>query len=291
MEKQLNRRNFIGTGLTGAIAMNIGAASVASAKKAKVKKTSCKIGLILYTLRDYLKTPDDIARTLEKVKKIGYDCVEITSCEAVSPTELSKILKQNELQAVSAHTGWGGISGDIQAVVDQNKAIGNSHIVVSSMPGEFRNGEGYMKFAKLMSEAGVKLAEAGMTLGYHNHSFEFIKYNGRTGQEILITESDPKLFNFEIDTYWVQHGGADPASFINQVAGRAPTVHMKDMVMTDKGQVYAEVGEGNLNWPAILKACKKAKSQYCIVEQDSCQRDPFESVAMSIRNMKSWGLS
>jgi sugar phosphate isomerase/epimerase len=291
MEKQLNRRNFIGTGLTGAIAMNMGAASLASAKKDKVKKTSCKIGLILYTLRDYLKTPDDIARTLEKVKKIGYDCVEITSCEAVSPTKLSKILKQNELQAVSAHTGWGGISGDIQAVVDQNKAIGNSHVVVSSMPGEFRNGEGYMKFAKLMSEAGAKLAEADMTLGYHNHSFEFIKYNGRTGQEILITESDPKLFNFEIDTYWVQHGGADPASFINQVAGRAPTVHMKDMVMTDKGQVYAEVGEGNLNWPAILKACKKAKAQYCIVEQDSCQRDPFESVAMSIRNMKSWGLS
>jgi len=56
-------------------------------------------------------------------------------------------------------------------------------------------------------------------------------------------------------------------------------------------RVFAEVGEGNLNWPAILEASEAAKVQYYIVEQDTCQRDPMESIAISLRNMKSWGLA
>ena len=56
----------------------------------------------------------------------------------------------------------------------------------------------------------------------------------------------------EIDTYWIQHGGGDPAAWIEKVAGRIPCVHLKDMAMgADGQQLMAEVGEGNLNWAAI----------------------------------------
>ncbi len=292
MSKSLNRRNFIGTGLTGAVALNAGFASIASSQSGMSSPDQpCKIGLILYTIRDFLKTAEDIAKSFEKVKKIGYDIVEITSCDAVSAEQLAKILSENGLRAVSAHTGWDAVSKDPQKVIDQNKAIGNTHIVVSSMPGSFQSEEGYKNFAKMMSETGAKLAEAGMTFGYHNHSFEYTHYNGVSGQEILVSQSDPKYFNFEIDTYWVQHGGGDSASWIEKVAGRVPTVHMKDLVIFENKPIFAEVGEGNLNWPAILAACQKSQVKYCIVEQDTCQRDPFESIAISIKHMKSWGLS
>jgi sugar phosphate isomerase/epimerase len=62
------------------------------------------------------------------------------------------------------------------------------------------------------------------------------------------------------------------------------------MAIQEKKQIMAEVGEGNLNWPAILDACKTAGVEWYLVEQDVCQRDPFESLAISLRNMKSWGL-
>ena len=96
---------------------------------------------------------------------------------------------------------------------------------------------------------------------------------------------------FEIDTYWIQHGGGDPASWIRKLKGRLPLVHLKDMGISKGKQVMTEVGEGNLNWQEILSACKDAGLIWYIVEQDICQRDPFESLGISLRNLKGMGLS
>jgi len=134
------------------------------------------------------------------------------------------------------------------------------------------------------------MKERGLTFGYHNHSFELEKFDGKTGLEILYGESDPDVFTAEIDTYWIQHGGGDPAAWIRRVAGRSPLVHLKDMVMRGSEQLMAEVGEGNLNWPAILEACREACVEWYIVEQDVCQRDPFESLGISLRNLQAMGL-
>ena len=288
MKDALQRRQFLAAGATAAVAASAGFSQTAVAATTADEP---EIGLILYTLRDFLKSRDDIARTFEKVKNIGYNNVEITSCDAVSNSELAKLLKDNGLKAVSTHSSFDRMRNDMDKIVDEHKEIGCSHMCVGSMPGDMRNDKnGYVEFAKQASEVGQRLAEHGMTFGYHNHNFEFHHFDGISGQEILRSESDPKAFNFEIDTYWIQAGGADPAQWIEKAAGRVPTVHMKDMLMLDGKQVFAEVGAGNLNWPAVLAACNKAKPQYVIVEQDQCYRDHFESIALSIKNMKSWGL-
>lgn len=291
MSASFNRRSFIGTGVAGALALNTGVPLIAQGEEKAKNRPSGKIGLVLYTIRDFLKTPDDFARSLEKVKKIGYDCVELAGSNAVAPPQLAKLLKDNGLQAVSAHTGWEAVEQNLPKLIEDSKTIGNNHMIVSSMPVPFQNEEGFKTFAKKMSEAGAKFAEAGIAFGYHNHNFEFVRYSGRTGEEILMTESDPKLVAFEIDTYWVQYGGADPAAWIERAAGRIPIVHVKDIVTVGREPVFAEVGEGNLNWPAILQAGQRAGAKYYFVEQDTCQRDPFESITLSIKNMKSWGLS
>ena len=89
----------------------------------------------------------------------------------------------------------------------------------------------------------------------------------------------------------MQHGGADPAAWVRKVAGRMPVVHLKDMVILEGKQIMAEIGEGNLNWPAILGACKETKVEWYAVEQDVCQRNPFESLKISYDNLKAMGLS
>jgi len=137
---------------------------------------------------------------------------------------------------------------------------------------------------------GRRLAERGLCLGYHNHSFELERFNGRTGLEILYEESDPRFLQSEIDTYWIQHGGGDPAAWIRKLAGRAPVVHLKDMAVIENKPTFAEVGEGNLNWPAILAACREAGTEWYVVEQDTCQGDPFDSLATSYRNLRAMGV-
>src|SRR6266496_4460 len=56
-----------------------------------------QIGAQLYTLRDYLKTPADIAKTLARVRKLGYEAVQVSGAGPIDPAELAKILKNEGL--------------------------------------------------------------------------------------------------------------------------------------------------------------------------------------------------
>jgi sugar phosphate isomerase/epimerase len=135
-----------------------------------------------------------------------------------------------------------------------------------------------------------RLAAGGLVFSYHNHSFELEKFGDRIALKILYEDSDPEYFHSEIDTYWIAHGGGDPAEWIRSLKGRASIVHFKDMTMKGNTQIMAEVGEGNLNWPAIISACKQAGTEWYIIEQDTCQRNPFDSLAISLNNLRQMGI-
>lgn len=251
--------------------------------------TQSRIGAQLFTLREYLKTPEDIAKSLKKVREIGYEAVQLSALGPIDIDELTKIIEGEGLFPCATHVGWDDLRERPQSVIDDHKKLGCPHVAIGSMPAEYRNEEGYRRFAKEASEVAGTLAEAGLTFSYHNHDFELERFGDQTGLEILVNESDSVL-GFEIDTYWIQRGGGDPAAWIKKVKGRIPLVHFKDMAVQGRDAIMAEVGEGNLNWPAILDACKEAGVEWYLVEQDICQRDPFESLAISLRNLKEMGI-
>jgi sugar phosphate isomerase/epimerase len=62
------------------------------------------------------------------------------------------------------------------------------------------------------------------------------------------------------------------------------------LIHLDRTQYMAEVGEGNLNWQAILPAAKEAGVEHILVEQDICYRDPFDSLELSLKNLKAMGV-
>lgn len=250
-----------------------------------------KIAAQLYTVRDFTKTPRDIATTLKKVKKIGYGAVQLSALGPIEPEELKRILNNEGLVVCVTHTPYERICNEMDKVIYEHYLWGCKYVAIGSMPGEYQNRRGYSRFAKEASEVGRKLKANGLTFGYHNHSFELEKFGKRTGLDILYEESDPGVFFAELDTYWIQHGGGDPAIWIRKLKGRVPLVHLKDMGIFEGKQVMCEVGEGNLNWSEILKACRDAGVIWYIVEQDICQRDPFESLAISLRNLKDMGLT
>ncbi|MFD1906991.1 hypothetical protein ACFSQ7_27845 [Paenibacillus rhizoplanae] len=64
-------------------------------------------------------------------------------------------------------------------------------------------------------------------------------------------------------------------------------VHFKDMTILNRKAVFAEIGEGNMNYGAIIDACRRTGVEWHIVEQDVCQRDPFESLEISLRHLHS----
>lgn len=248
------------------------------------------IGAQLYTLREYLKTPKDIAESLKKVREIGYEAVQISGMGPIDVEELKKILDGEGLTVCITHLPFQRLQNEIEEVIREHKILECKYVAVGSMPLEYRDEEGFIRFAKEATAVGKRLAEAGLVFGYHNHSFEFEKFNGKIGLELLFEQSDPRYVTAELDTYWIQHGGADPITWIRKLAGRLPVIHLKDMGVIDGKQAMTEVGEGNLNWPGILEACKDSGVQWYVVEQDICQRDPFESLAISFKNLKQMGL-
>ena len=244
----------------------------------------------LYTVRDHLKTPEEIRASLKKVRKIGYEAVQTSGLGPIAPEELKQIADGEGLKIIATHIDYQSICQAPQTVIDEHQMWGCRHVGIGGMPGEFRNPEGFARFAREASQAVRPLIDAGLTFNYHNHSFELEKFAGKTGLDTLFEESDPEVFSFEVDTYWIQHGGGNPVSWLRQLKDRMCIVHLKDMAMQGSQQLVAEVGEGNLEWPAILEACREAGMEWYIVEQDTCQRDPFESLSISLQNLRQMGL-
>ena len=244
-----------------------------------------QIAAQLYTLREFTKTPDDIRKTLIKVRDIGYRSVQVSGTGPIRPELLKEMTDEIGLKICATHTPYARLKDDLDNVIKEHLLWGCGNVGLGAMPDEYReNGrEGYESFAGCFSETGKKLDSYGLRFIYHTHRFEFEKFGGVTGMDILFEKSDPRYFDFEIDTYWIQAGGADPVEWIRKVGGRMEVVHLKDMAILNNEQVFAEIGEGNLDWTRILQACRDIGVKWYAVEQDTCLRDPFKSLEMSYR--------
>ena len=255
--------------------------------------TETMIAAQMYTLREHMKTPADAAKTLKKVRAIGYEAVQLSGHGKIDDAELKKMVDDAGLFICATHEDYNWIRDDTQAVIDKLHRWECPNTAIGGLPKEYRTSEGFVKFARECVEPAKKLKAAGILFGYHNHSFELERLSdGRTALQTIAEESDPDAVMLEIDTYWIQHGGGDPADTLRAYKGRVPFIHVKDMVyVPPDGPTFAEVGAGNLNWPAIMAAGKEAGVRWYIVEQDRCRRDPFESLAISFENLKTMGLS
>jgi sugar phosphate isomerase/epimerase len=244
-----------------------------------------RVAVQLYTLRDHLKTSGQIAASLARVRKIGYQAVELAGLGSIAPAELVRILDGEGLTVCGSHVPMEAIQSDPQRVIAEAKRWKCPNVAVPGCWG--KSLAEFALFAATLNTAAEKFAAAGLRLGYHNHSHELVKHNGHRPLDLLMETLSPRAW-FEIDTYWITHGGGDPIDWIKRAAGRLPCVHLKDMGIDESGkQFMAEIGEGNLNFPGIIAAGREAGADWLVVEQDICQRDPFESVAMSLRNLSS----
>ena len=244
----------------------------------------------LYTLREFTKNVEDIRSTFARVRALGYEAVQVSGMGPIKPEELKRIAEENELRIIATHIPYQRIVDEVEEVIREHIMWGCRHVAIGGLPPEFRNEEGFNRFAREASEAAKPLIQSGLTFSYHNHSFELERFGGRTALRTLVEESDPETFSFEIDTYWIQHGGANPTTWLHDLKGRMHVVHLKDMAMEGSKQLFAEVGEGNLEWDAILKACKAANIEWYIIEQDTCMGDPFDSLKKSLDNLRAMGL-
>ena len=242
------------------------------------------IALQLYTLRN--ETKEDFLGTLKKVKELGYDGVEFAGFGGYEASELKAILEDLDLKPFSSHVGLELLEDNAEEIIAYHKELGVETMVIPYLVPERRTAkEDYLKLAESLNQSGEKIKEAGLQLCYHNHDFEFEKYDGEYGLDLIFSNTNPEFVQVELDTYWAEFAGISAVDYAAKYKGRLPLAHIKDMV-TSPEKTFAEVGEGVLDIKSIVAAVEQAGAKRLIVEQDVCQRPALESVEISIRNLK-----
>lgn len=242
-----------------------------------------QVAIQLYTLRNHLKTHGDMVRTLRKVREIGYQAVQVSGVGPVEPEELARMCAGEGLVICATHEPGADILERPEAVVEKMKAMG-CDITAYPYPGgiDFGSREHVDNLIAGLARSGQIMNDAGVTLCYHNHALEYRKLDGKPILHHIYERVAPEALGAELDTYWVQMGGADVVDEINRVAGRHPIIHLKDCGVDAENKTgFCEIGNGNLPWKKIIAAAEAGGTRWFAVEQDSCPGDEFDSVKQS----------
>ncbi len=247
-----------------------------------------KLGCQLFTLRDYIQNYDDCEKTFSYLNSIGINVIQISAIGPIPVKDVAYLIKKYNMDCCVTHISFDRMINELDTVMSEHSMYNCDTIGIGSMPERYRKSEqGIIEFIKDSSAVAHKLSENGFKFAYHNHSFEFYKFpGGKSIYEMLINETNPEEFTFIPDTYWYQYAGVNPADILKKIKRRVKVVHFKDYkVDSDGAPKFAEIGNGNINWAPIYKACKDIGAGYIVIEQDTCEIDPRESMALSYKEL------
>jgi len=245
-------------------------------------KTSTPIAVQLYSLR-HLELPFE--EILGHVSRIGYHGVETLADHGIPASEMNELLDRYNLKVSSTHVGLPALEENLDHFVTFNKAVGNDVLVVPFLPEEMRGAgaAGWQAVGNRLGEMARRCADAGMRLGYHNHSFEMEEFEGQLAIDWLLAASQADNVFWETDLAWIQAGEVDPATMLGNYTGRCPLIHAKDLAPAGENQDQmglADVGYGVLDWETLLPAAQAAGAEWFIVEHD-LPKDPLASIERS----------
>lgn len=236
------------------------------------------VGAQLYTVREFVKNEIDLRVTLQRISEIGYKSVQLSAVAAmegenpeVSPEMFKDMLNEFGLKCPGAHSSLSVLKDESAKEIKKLKTIGCTTIAVAWIdPKIVESAELGEQFKKDAIEVQKLYADSGISLALHNHAHD-AKFADKIVSETNIA--------FEVDVFWIAKAGMDPSEVLARHAGKVSLIHLKDRPASGEG--FAAVGEGDLDFAAIIAAAKKSGTRDFIVEQDICPRDEFDCLRSS----------
>ena len=238
-----------------------------------------RIGLALITVGRL--TSHDYERKLQQVAEVGYRDVDMYIYESRrGPAETRAMLDRAGLACPSARVATPALYRGWDRHLDAANTLGARWITLANVSYEERlHLRDWQELADVLNKAGEAARRRGMTLCYHNHSFELEPLDGKVPLDLLLASTDPALVKLQMDVYWITHGGRNPATEIRRLGSRVATLHLKDMDATPARGITS-VGRGTIDFGAVLAAAADAKVSHCFVEEDA-PADPMEAIRYS----------
>jgi len=260
-----------------------------------------KKGVQVFTVRDFISTPQQCKESYKKIADMGYDSVQCWSSGGMTAQETQDMLTEFGLVNCSAGGSFEEMlkcSTARAEAVKEAKTFNTKYIGVGTLPHEYRyTKDGFKRYAADLNTIAAELKKEGCALLYHHHALEFFSFGDENGMDIMVRETDPDGVYWTLDTHWLASGGVDPVLWIKNLKGRVPIIHFKDygivegaIKIEDVHKCFAEVGRGNINWPPIVNAVRETGVEYVIVEQDTCLGNPFDSLQISYDSLVKFGV-
>jgi sugar phosphate isomerase/epimerase len=277
-----NRREFLTLTLQGALGALVATAGAGAVRASPLGRP---VGIQLYAVREELRAEPQ--RTLHAIREIGFGEVETAGFAGLSAAAFRALLDDAGLKCPSAHlqfdrADFGPAFEQAQALGVQYAASGSLRELVASGAGMRQQSAGLPvsggmsldeahRTAELANRIGEQARRAGLRYVYHNHDFEFATQSGGIGYDVLLSETDPALVQFEIDCGWMTLGGRDPRDYLKRYPGRFPLIHVKDFLAPSRRpgeRAGAELGHGMIDYAPIFAAAEQAGLEHYFAEQE-----------------------
>jgi sugar phosphate isomerase/epimerase len=239
------------------------------------------IALQMWSVRDEMH--NDFAATAAAIAKMGYAGVELAGCGNLSATAAAAALKTAGLRTAGMHVGVDRLRAEIPRLIAEAQLFGTRNIVCSSWPaGQFTTAAACERIGEELNAIGATLRAAGLRLGFHNHAAEFAPpVENRAAFDWMLDASEPRNLGVELDVYWTQVAGKNPAAFMREQGRRVTLLHLKD---------EKELGLGPVDFENVFRAVDTADAlEWLIVEQEHYTTTPLEGVKACIDQLRRWG--
>jgi sugar phosphate isomerase/epimerase len=252
-----------------------------------------KPGLQLYSLRREIAK--DRAGALAAARKMGFTEVE-GGILGRPVDEVKAELAAAGLTMTSGGAGYEDFRDKLPEVIANAKALGLRYVMCAWIPhkGDF-TAEDATRAAADFNAWGAKLAAEGITFAYHPHGYEFSPATidappKMTLFDQLARATDPRFVAFEMDVFWVTHGGADPVSLLRRYPKRWVMLHLKDMrkgtptgLFTGQApeETNVPIGTGQIDYVSVLREAKKQGVAHYYIEDES--PIPLQQIPQSLK--------
>jgi sugar phosphate isomerase/epimerase len=275
-----NRRAFLQTlslGVASAAASKVIAHGSAAAQETIKYPGSGTLGLQLYSLR-HLFEKGDVAGTLEMVRRWGFADVEAAGTYKLPIPEFVSLVNKAGLRIVSTGADFGSLENDVARVIKEAQALGAAQVMCAWIPHEKRfSRRDVDKAVPVFTKAGRAMRDAGLRLLYHTHGYEFQPDGDGTFFDTLAKSTEAGILDFQMDVFWVVHGGGSPVELFAKYPGRFPSTHLKDIRKGTKvcdptgnapDDTSVTLGDGMIDIPGILQAASKEGVKYHFIEDE-----------------------
>ena len=253
--------------------------------------------------------------TLKRVKAAGYDGLELNRF-MIHPASLmvrmmtraagmptgnggklnwKALMEEAALSVISLHTDLGSLEREADKVAEEAKAFRTDTIVITGMYRfDYGDEKTVRELAQRLNKAGEAMRQAGLSLLYHNHNVELLQVKpGLRAYDILLSDTDPALVNFEFDSFWFTDGGADARDWMRKLGSRMKLWHVTDRGSRQQGPAMTpilkcdsvELGTGNMDLDGLKEIALQNGAQAVVLESHKnwIDKDPIRSLELSAK--------